>query len=203
MQPLPNFEPQSTPSTPKTDPKAAANWVYQMISCFPPPSPTQEILKSIVLVFCQYRESTLREIVSPISGLPSEFKYLPSIKEINDFCKTKSSEIEQDKLRAIAHEKLVRAQIGSPRDIDKEIKDPCYWGPIEDVKPGDVLHWSRLAEYDHFAKSKLGFDPGRPRGFFEKWVDTGRRPFAASQASSLSVPVAPPAGHSIEKNPFE
>jgi len=66
-----------------------------------------------------------------------------------------------------------------------------------------VLHWSRLAEYDHFAKSKLGFDPGRPRGFFEKWIDTGRRPFVAVGAIDPVDWVVSPANHSVEKNPFE
>jgi len=201
MQPLPNIDQQSTPSLAKTNPKTAAHWVFQLVNCFPPPPPpgtTQEVLRAITLILCQYREETIKEIVNPVSGMPTAFKYLPSLKEIKDYCDNKSSQIEQDKLRAIAHEKLVRTTLGAPQE-----EHPCYKGPIEDVKPGDVLHWSRLAEYDHFAKSKLGFDPGRPRGFFEKWIDTGRRPFVAVGAIDPVDWVVSPANHSVEKNPFE
>ena len=70
-------------------------------------------------------------------------------------------------------------------------KEP-YTGPIEDVKPGDILTWQRLDEFEKYIKTK-GIKPKR-WGRFEDYKDSGARPFAVghSGTSGDNVPKTQP-----------
>lgn len=67
---------------------------------------------------------------------------------------------------------------------------PSYKGPIENVKPGDVLDWQRHEEYREFMKKQHNIKSIKTWGLDEKWEDNGMRPFY--------LPAKPE-----EPNPFE
>lgn len=73
-----------------------------------------------------------------------------------------------------------------------------YIGPIEQVRPGDILTFDRLAEYDAFMKAKHGMRTVRHWGFNENYVDSGARPFRLADKPDVSD--APPLE---EPNPFD
>lgn len=59
-------------------------------------------------------------------------------------------------------------------------KEP-YTGPIENVKPGDILHHTRFTEYDEFMRTKKNITNTKLWGFNETWLDNGSRPFQLSE----------------------
>lgn len=54
---------------------------------------------------------------------------------------------------------------------------PSYTGPIENIQPGDVIPWHRIAEYRAFMKAKKGIPNAKLWSSDEKWEDSGQRPF--------------------------
>lgn len=77
---------------------------------------------------------------------------------------------------------------------------PSYTGPIEEIRPGDVLHWTRFDEYREFMRKKHNIKNIKTWGISETFKDNGMRPFA--------VPDSTIAKHISEKpedvtNPFE
>ena len=132
------------------------------------------MVQAMVLIFSQYPESTLKVIVNPLEGLPSKFKFLPGVMEFGAACAEISAAVELQKQRIADHERKVYYQaLPAP---ERPAEKGCYEGPIELVKPGDILSWERHAEYRAYMEAKHGFDPGRavdPKN----WMDSGRRPF--------------------------
>jgi hypothetical protein len=116
--------------------------------------------------------------------MPSSFEFLPGLFRFKGYCEQKASEAAQHEMRA----KHARAKPAS-----KPPEDPnagCYTGPIEEVKPGDILHSTRFEEYREFMKNKHNIQNARLWGVNETWRDNGQRPFA------VKLPTEEP-------NPFE
>lgn len=125
--------------------------------------------------------------------MPSRFEYLPGIFKFRQYCEEVAKEA-QEHARRLAAAKRPRAPYTAPAP-----SPGCYTGPIELVKPGDILDQARILEYREFMKTK-GFHQIRLWGVNERWEDNHARPFA--------VPDSTIAKHLSEKpedvsNPFE
>jgi hypothetical protein len=72
---------------------------------------------------------------------------------------------------------------------------PSYDGPIEDIRPGDVIEWHRIDEYRAFMKAKKGIKNAKLWDSNENWEDSGQRPF---QIATKPQPIIAP-----DHNPFE
>lgn len=71
-----------------------------------------------------------------------------------------------------------------------------YIGPIEFIRPGDLLTYDRLAEYDAFMRTKHGMVV-RHLGLNEIWTDSGQRPFQIATKPEAET------GTSNNPNPFD
>lgn len=60
--------------------------------------------------------------------------------------------------------------------MSKILDSDCYWGPVEDLQAGDIIHWKRLEEVRGFVR-KRGGNTGIPVGINDQWRDGGQRPF--------------------------
>ncbi len=54
---------------------------------------------------------------------------------------------------------------------------PSYTGPIEDIRPGDVIEHHRIDEYRAFMRAHKGIPDAKLWGLNEEWVDSKQRPF--------------------------
>lgn len=70
-----------------------------------------------------------------------------------------------------------------------------YIGPIEFVRPGDLLTYDRLVEYDAFMRAKHGMVV-KHLGLNEIWTDSGQRPFQLAAKPEAPVGETP-------TNPFD
>ena len=70
-----------------------------------------------------------------------------------------------------------------------------YEGPIEDIRPGDILSWRRYEEYREFMLKKHGIKNIKIWGQDEEYKDSGQRPFRLAEKP---LPIDTPA-----INPFE
>jgi hypothetical protein len=57
---------------------------------------------------------------------------------------------------------------------------PDYTGPIEQIKPGDILNWRRYEEYREFMLKKHGLKNIKLWDQGEEWIDNRQRPFQLS-----------------------
>lgn len=62
-----------------------------------------------------------------------------------------------------------------------------YTGPIEHVKPGDILSWERHEEYREFMLKKKGIRDARLWSLNETWIDNGSRPFQIAIKPEIKV----------------
>jgi len=75
--------------------------------------------------------------------MPSAFKFLPCIMEFGQYCAGLAAAREAPNTR----EARVKAQIEERRSLPSgRLPKPDYTGPIENVKPGDILSWERMEE---------------------------------------------------------
>jgi hypothetical protein len=182
----------STQPAPVTSPKAAGHWLRQLIALFPTTSNevTEEATAAMVLVFTQYPESLLREICSPLTGMAANFEFLPGLFKFRQFCEAKAAEISERE-RWVREASKPRTPVPPP--------DPfagCYTGPIEQIKPGDILHCTRFEEYREFMRKNKNMPNAKLWGLNDKWVDSGQRPF--NQINSK-----PQANIEDASNPFD
>lgn len=183
----------------KTEAITAGHWLHQMLKLFPDTGNlTEEMIKAMVLVFTQYPESMLKEIVNPLTGLPSRFKFTPSIMEFGQACAEIASSVALHDQRLRDHEEWVRQKaLPAP---EKAPERPCYEGPIENVKPGDILSWDRQEEYRLYMQKAHQITP-KIWGFYEEYRDNGQRPFAVrveAPKEKNQIPLPPE-----NPNPFE
>jgi len=87
--------------------------------------------------------------------------------------------------------KRVLEQFAERQKYARKTKAP-YTGPIEEVRPGDILTVERMAKYRAFMENKHNLKNIKMWGLNETWKDNGMRPF------ETKLPPAPE-----EKNPFE
>jgi len=169
----------------KMEPKEASHWVSQLLKFFPqanPPSP--ELVAAMVALACQYQREVVMKTFS-VDMLPVKYNYLPSLKELKD-------ELDNASAAAIApnnYSQRVKKQIEERITIKKLTE---YIGPIDEVRPGDILSVERQEEYRAFMKSKHPGVSTKMWGLNETWIDNGMRPF------DVKLPPEPE-----EKNPFE
>lgn len=160
------------PSQPKTNPVTATHWLGDLLKLFPPTTElTPERLRAMAEVFTSYPESLLKEICHPTSGMAISFKFLPSLFEFRRYCEERAGE-------AAERERWAK-EAAAPRRILPP-QDPtagCYTGPIEYVKPGDILHYTRFEEYREFMRTKKNIPSVRLWGANEVWIDNNQRPF--------------------------
>lgn len=157
----------------RMEPKEAGHWVAQLLKLFPQAAPpTSEMVAAMVTLVCQHSRETVSKTFSP-DGIPSKFNFLPSLKEIKDALDDVASApvIEAHRQRQLK-EQLEERNAYAPQKPRGE-----YWGPIEEVKPGDVLPFSRFSEYDKFMREKKGIQKVKHYTFTEEWKDNGQRPF--------------------------
>ena len=71
---------------------------------------------------------------------------------------------------------------------DKPIipEQTCYTGPIEDIRPGDIISWERFDEYREFMRTKKNITNIKLWGTNEEWIDNHQRPF--SGVSNINPP---------------
>src|ERR1700688_5011419 len=167
MQPLTVSTQQQTYIT---NPKTASLWVRQLVKLFPTTNneTTEEMIASMVLIFTQYPESLLSQICNPSTGMPSSFEFLPGLFRFKGYCEQRASE-------AAEHERLAKQGRAKPARRSDDSFVGCYTGPIENVKPGDILHCTRFDEYREFMKTKNNIST-KLWGFHEAWRDNGARP---------------------------
>ena len=188
----------------KTDPRLAANWLGDLLKLFPPTSGmSSELMKAMVAIFCQYPESLLREICSQTSGMATSFKFLPSLFEFKQYCAQRATEDYEHERRVRENASLIPAPPPDPFE-------GCYTGPIEDIRPGDILlrgagrrvpisgcrvvasttrqrpepARARVAS-DHLRAVRAGGASPRRCGGVLRRVETVRRLLAGSSASGL------------------
>lgn len=167
-------------------------------------------MAAFVSLLCGYSEAVVAEALNPTTGLPIHYEYLPALSQIKQALDIAA----EAHWRVLAREARVRAQIAeeaslglpnaSKRHSDKTPKmKPDYTGPIENVKPGDILSWERMEEYRNFMAEKHGMYNIRHWGRNEKWIDSGLRPFDKLSANSSQSQPANPSSPPEEPNPFE
>ena len=191
MKPLTEFaQEHSALAVEKTPAASATHWVHQLIKLFPSTATeiTPELVAALVKIFTQYEEKVLAGICSPISGMPVRFDFLPGIKQFQECCNAIAFEYAEHQ-RRLAGAKLKPSfvPISEPK-----FRDGDYTGPIEDVRPRDVLTWERQQEYREFMMKKHNMKNIRLWGFNETYHDGGGRPFA------VKLPEEKP-----QPNPFE
>jgi len=98
--------------------------------------------------------------------------------------------VERERRMALA----ARKPIPVPYSDVKEDQRPSYTGPIENIKPGDVLDQSRFPEYREYMKNKKGIPNIKMWGRHEDWEDNKHRPFGGGWEPPK--PILPP----TEKN---
>lgn len=173
----------------KTSPKSAANWVHQTVQLFPPTQMvTEQFTATLISLFCDYPESTLGAALDP-KRLIKRFQYLP---DLNTFKKVLDDVGAIPAAEAQRQERI--AQQLKERVEPKKIKGD-YNGPIEEVRPGDILSAERQLEYREFMAKKHQMRNIKLWGPNEEYKDTGARPFA--------VHIPEPPKQQSEKNPFE
>ncbi len=139
-----------------------------------------------------YPEKAIAEVCSPAYGLCTKMKFLPSLAELKSALDDASVEIiERERRMALA----ARKPIPVPYSDVEEDSRPSYTGPIEDIKPGDVLDQSRFPEYREFMKNKKGIPNIKMWGRHQDWEDNKHRPFGGGWEPPK--PILPPKENKI------
>ena len=140
-----------------------------------------------------YPEKVIASVCSPIDGLCTKIEYLPSLAKLKSSLEEAASEISE-------RERLASQPRPQPAPRQKPDKSYLYTGPIEKIKPGDILAGSRLEEYNNFIRSK-GIVP-KSWGRFETWRDNGARPFDNNNLSVKPQSIIGPEENN-NSNPFD
>ena len=128
------------------------------------------------------RKSLLKEICSPLTGMPTNFEFLPGLFRFKGYCDQKATE-------AYDHDRRVREAIRPP--AHEPLPDPAgndYTGPIDQVQPGDILHSTRYDEYREFMRTKKNITNIKLWGTNEEWIDNHQRPFSGGNINPPSNP---------------
>jgi len=124
--------------------------------------------------------------------MPTNFEFLPGLFRFRQFCEQKADEISERERRM---ELSKRRPVSVPYSDVEEDSRPSYTGPIEDIKPGDVLDQSRFPEYREFMKNKKGIPNIKMWGRHEDWEDNKHRPFGGGWEQPK--PILPPKENKI------
>jgi hypothetical protein len=172
----------------KTSPKSAANWAHQTVALFPPTQmATEQFLTTLVSLLTEYTESVLAKALDP-KGLIAKFQYLPDLKTMKDHL----DDIAAAPFVEAARERSLKEQFEDRKKYPLPKQRDLYRGPIEEVRPGDLLPFERIPEYEAFMKSK-GTQKVKHWTRTENWVDNGQRPFEVKIKEEKE----------IAENPFE
>lgn len=175
---------QRLPPVLKTHPKSALNWAHQTLGLFPPTQKiTDEFLATLVSLFCDYPETVLAKALDP-KTIIAKHQYLPDLKSFKDML----DEVVSAPLKEAAEARQLREQFEERKKFALPKRREEYLGPIEEIKPGDILPFSRIPEYEQFMKVKHNLKV-RHWTATEEWQDNGQRPFAVKIKQ--------------EENPFE
>lgn len=160
--------------------------------------PTFEFLAAFTEMLCKYPEWAIQEGLNPSTGIPSQFDYLPALSRIKDTLdralEARGKVLEEE--RRFREQMEERLRIEAQHSSREPSKRP-YTGPIEKVKPGDIIGGDRMDEYRHFMAKNHGMREIKMWELNEQWRDSGARPFA--RPTSTAKPSSPPE----ESNPFE
>lgn len=154
--------------------QTAPHWAHQLFGLFPSLTATTltfEFIKGVESVLELYPDKVLAVVCNPAYGIASKVDFFPSLAKLKAFCEEASTEILQRERRAATAKKA------APSSPKKDDMAGCYTGPIEEVKPGGVLHYTRFEEYREFMRTKKNIPNTKLWGFNETWKDTGQRPF--------------------------
>ena len=125
----------------------------------------------------EYPEKAVSVVCSPTNGLASKLEFFPSLAKLKSALDDAAFDIKE-------HERRVRqASMPPPQQISAPQNKPasgCYTGPIELVKPGDILDQSRFDEYRQFMRTQKNMPVVKLWGVNENWVDSQQRPFQIS-----------------------
>jgi hypothetical protein len=77
---------------------------------------------------------------------------------------------------------------------------PSYTGPIEDIRPGDIIEWRRFDEYREFMRTQKGIPNAKLWGLNEEWIDSKQRPF---QLAGKTQQIVEPKMQENLANPFD
>lgn len=164
-------QPEPLPENP-----TAVHWAHQLFALFPSLSTATlsfEFIEGVRQVLARYPDGVLANVCSATHGIASKVDFFPSLASLRSHCDQEAENIQ-------IQEKYVRmaANPRAPRAAAPEVnyKANCYNGPIEDIKPGDFLHFSRIEEYRLFMMAKHRIAT-KVWGLNERWEDTGQRPF--------------------------
>lgn len=189
------------------DPDKISLLIEQLIQQFPHFKPTNGFLVGLSTMFMVYSETVIREVINPIHGIAGHHKFFPSLAELKTFCEGVAERQERFRLKSATP--LADHLVNSASGPEKRVVMPSrgvdangsYIGPMDLVRPGDLIPGWRMEEYDLFMRSK-GIQNVRHWGFNETWVDNQTRPFKLSanpvgcSAPDVSPPVPSPAGSS-------
>lgn len=143
----------------------------------------------MVSLLTDYTESVLAKGLDK-KTLIAKFQYLPDLNTL----KRHLDDIAAKPFEDGARQQRLREQFAD-REKYKVKNREFYTGPIEDVRPGDILSYERLAEYDKFMREKKGIQKVKHWTATEDWQDNGMRPF------EVKLPESPK--NNSEENPFE
>lgn len=172
MEKLPAYDPSKV--LPKTTRKSAENWAHQLFKLFSSLQATtinSEFSDGVIQVLELYPEAVLAIVCSPAYGIASKQDFFPSLAKLKSFCEEAATELAERARRA-ATPKMI------PTKKRADEFAGCYTGPIENIKPGDILHHTRFEEYRQFMREKKNILNARLWGANETWIDSGQRPFS-------------------------
>jgi len=145
---------------------------------------------------CLYPEKVLARVCSATEGICTKQKYLPSLFELKEALDATGFTIHEEEVRRQIHTNFVAKPPEDP-------KEGCYSGPIEQIKPGDILHHSRFDEYRAFMREHKGIPKAKLWANNEDFKDSGQRPFqivTKPQTEQFEKPTPPK--EVKEVNPF-
>lgn len=167
------------------DPEKVNELIQQLMGQYPNFKPTSGFTVGLATMFMVYPEPVLREATNPVHGIAGHHKFFPSLAELKTFL---------DGIAERQHRARAGAAKGVARPEPKPTSEPLnrstrpsratdaaglYIGPIDLVRPGDLLPYWRLEEYDLFMQSK-GMHTVKHWGLNEDYHDSGARPFQFS-----------------------
>ncbi len=139
----------------------------------------------------------MKEICSPTTGMATSFEFLPGLFRFKHYCEQRAGE-------ALDHDRRVREAVRPKRtEPAPRPSKGDYEGPIEDIRPGDIIPWSRMDEYREFMLTKKGVRDTRLWGLNEEWKDNGARPFQISAKPEPVVKSNLDNQEAPTPNPFE
>lgn len=158
-----------------------AHWVAKLQDLFP--QTESPLTPGMVLAMSEIMESYSEKVLAKVCGsfgicADPEHKYFPSISELKSALDAEATK----QAGAAQYSERVKAQLEERERIQSKNKPkPDYTGPIEDVKPGDILTVERQQEYREFMAKKHNMKDVKLWGQNEVWTDSGARPFGRQE----------------------